>query len=662
MAAMKKSYFLILLVLTAFLLGCPAQVVVLPTPDKPKEVRVDKEQALFDKAEKHLSQDSHADALVFYKQYMQQFPDKPLSAKALLRMGSIYFELKDYDKAQAAFERLLNDHPKSDLLPEAKVTLLKINYKKGAYDLVVQEARTLLETTIPRFLDYQIYGIVGDSHLALGDAPLATYAYAMALDLAFEDDQTAVLAKFKETVRMLDVDATSALIEQVTSPEPYSYLFFHLGMRQIDEEKYEQALVTLTQFSDMFPNHENAQLARDMLAELEQRAIYQRHTIGCLLPLSGRYKAIGQKALRGIELAVYRFKQQNDLPELRLVVKDTAGDDETAREAVRALAQQKIAAVIGPVITAAVAAEEAQLQGLPIITLTQKENITNIGDFVFRHFITPRMQVRALAEYVTGKLRAKRIAILYPNDRYGRTFMNLFWDALLENEAQVVALEHYNPRHTDFAEPIKKLVGLHYPLPYFLKRKIKSATNRFEHDEEDAGDAFNNDIPIDDKKPEAIVDFDAVFIPDEPKTAGLIIPQLVYYDIAKTYFLGTNLWHSTKFIDMAHGYIKRAIIPDIFFARSKSPVVRAYVEDFKSVYGEDSGLIEAIAYDTAAILLSVISRPEVLFRSSIKGALQTLDTYNGVTGQTSFDETGEAKKSLYLLRVKRKQFFEIEPN
>lgn len=664
---MKKGYTLILLVLTTFLIGCPAKVVLPPTPEKPKipkEVKVEVEtgQPLFDEAEKYFSQDNHADALALYHQYMHQFPNRPLTAKALLRIGTIYMGFKEYAKAQVAFERLLDDHPRSALGLDAKLALLKIDYKKGAYEKVVDDARTLLKTALPRFLVYQIYEIVGDSHLALGDISSAVYAYSVALDLVFEDDQKAALARLKEVIRILDIDATSALLEQVTTREPYSYLLFHLGMQQIDEEKFEAALNTLAKFAEMFPDHENARLAGDMLAELEQRAIYQRHTIACLLPLSGRYKAIGQKALRGIELAVYRFRQRNDLPDLRLVVKDTAGDKETARAAVRALAQQRIAAIIGPLITATAAAEEAQQQGLPIITLTQKENITAIGDFVFRHFITPGMQVRALADYVTKDLRVKRIAILYPNDRYGRKFMHLFWDELLESGAKVVALEHYNPRHTDFIGPIKKLVGLHYPLPNFLKRKVVTGTSRFGHDEEDPGDTFDDDARNKNKAPEAIVDFDAVFIPDEPKSAGLIIPQLAYYDIQNVYLLGTNLWHSAKFIDMAGDYIKRAIIPDIFFAKSKSPAVHAYVEEFKSVYGQASGLIEAVAYDSAAILLDIISRKDVLFRNSIKEALQRLEGYNGVTGQTSFDENGEAQKLLYLLRVKRKRFLEIEPH
>lgn len=657
---MKKRYTIILLLFLAVLLGCPPKVVIPPTPEKPKVARPESGDALFEEAEKYYSQKKYDDALALFQQYLEQFPNQSLAAKALLRIGTIYLEFKKYGQAETVFGRLQTDYPKSPLVSDAKVAMLRIDYARGTYKKVLTEGQKLLESAIPRILVFRIYTLVGDSHMALGDVPSAVSAYSAALDVAFEDDQTAALAKLKGAINLLDIDATKVLLSQATSREPYSYLMFHLGVRQLEDEKYEAALKNLSDFITNFPNHEHARLARDMLAELEKKAVYQRHTIACLLPLSGRYKAIGQKAMRGIELAIYNFKQQNDLPDLRLVVKDTGGNNETARAAVQDLAQQKVAAIIGPIITAKAAAEEAQLHGLPIITLTQKEDITSIGDFVFRHFITPGMQVTALADYIVGDLRIKRVAILYPQDRYGQTFMHLFWDALLEKGATVAALESYDPRKTDFAEPIKKLVGLHYHLPWFLKSKITTALDRFSHDEEDPGDAFDDDAETEYDRPEAIVDFDAVFIPDSPKAAGLIIPQLLYYDIKNVYLLGTNLWHTPKFIEMAGDYIRRAIIPDVFFAHSESETVSKYVAQFKSLYGQDSGLIEAIAYDSASILLEIVNRPEVFFRNSIKETLKTLEPYNGVTGQTRFDENGEAQKSLYLLGVKRKRFFEIK--
>ena len=92
-----------------------------------------------------------------------------------------------------------------------------------------------------------------------------------------------------------------------------------------------------------------------------------------------------------------------------------------------------------------------------------------MGDYVFRNFITPGMQVKTLVSYAIKKLQLKRFAILYPDENYGKTFMNLFWDEVIALGGKVVGAEPYNINHTDFADPIKKLVGLNYDIPEDLK-------------------------------------------------------------------------------------------------------------------------------------------------------------------------------------------------
>jgi branched-chain amino acid transport system substrate-binding protein len=162
------------------------------------------------------------------------------------------------------------------------------------------------------------------------------------------------------------------------------------------------------------------------------------------------------------------------------------------------------------------------------------------------------------------------------------------------------------------------------------------------------------------EEPTPIVDFEAIFIPDAPKKAGLIIPQLVYYDVKDVLLLGTNLWHSDALINMAENYVQGAVMADGFFAESKSPIVRRFVEKFEETYQEEPGFIEAVAYDTAVLLFDVISKPHIRYRSEIKKALFNLIGFQGVTGTTRFDENGDAQKRLYLLTIKGKKFVELE--
>jgi ABC-type branched-subunit amino acid transport system substrate-binding protein len=326
-----------------------------------------------------------------------------------------------------------------------------------------------------------------------------------------------------------------------------------------------------------------------------------------------------------------------------------------------------VAAIIGPIVTSEVAAREAQEMGIPIITLTQKDNIPEIGDKVFRNFITPKMQVQSLTSFAVESLGLFRFAILYPDETYGNTFMNLFWDQLLEAGGQVVAVESYKPDQTDFSDSIRKLVGLYYEIPEDLKPEEEVLADDLEQQTDDNVDQASGETrqrsargEDEDEKPQAIVDFDAIFIPDSPGKAGLIVPQLAYYDIKDVYILGTNLWHSDSLIEIASQYVQGAVMPDGFFADSPSPRVQKFVQEFEETYQETPDFIEAIVYDTAMILFNVASQEQIRYRSEIRDALLNLDNFPGITGLTRFDENGDARKKLYLLRVKGKKFVELE--
>ena len=244
--------------------------------------------------------------------------------------------------------------------------------------------------------------------------------------------------------------------------------------------------------------------------------------------------------------------------------------------------------------------------------------------------------MKVLATYVVRELGLKRFAILYPDENYGRTFMNLFWDELIAQGALVVGVESYGSTVTDFADQINKLVGRYYTVPRDLRDK---------------------NIPYNPKTP--IIDFDAIFIPDAPKQAGLVIPQLAYYDVKDIYLLGTNLWHSSVLIKMARQFVQGAVMPDGFFAESTATNVENFVGTFAETFGRQPEFIEAVAYDSAMILFQLVARPEVKFRSALRDALRTVKKFNGVTSFTSFDENGVGLNDLYLLRIEGDGFVEL---
>ena len=283
--------------------------------------------------------------------------------------------------------------------------------------------------------------------------------YARAQEFASGREVEAIGEKFREAIAQLDSEDVAILIKHPDESLPMDFLLFQLGLNYAMEERYDDALTVLNQFVETYPDHQNRILAESLIDEIKKNAFFQRYTIGCLLPLSGPYQTFGLKALKGIELAQAQFSSQSGNPPLNIIIKDTGADPDKTIAALEELYRDQVAAIIGPIVTSEIAAREAQQMGIPIITLTQKDNIPEIGDKVFRNFITPKMQVQTLTSFAVESLGLFRFAILYPDETYGITFMNLFWDQLIETGGQVVAVESYKPDQTDFQTPSKSWWG-----------------------------------------------------------------------------------------------------------------------------------------------------------------------------------------------------------
>jgi ABC-type branched-subunit amino acid transport system substrate-binding protein len=86
------------------------------------------------------------------------------------------------------------------------------------------------------------------------------------------------------------------------------------------------------------------------------------------------------------------------------------------------------------------------------------------------------------------------------------------------------------------------------------------------------------------------------------------------------------------------------------------------VAAFEAVYGRAPGFIEAIAYDSARIMLNAMLDPNVWLRAGIRHTLMKAVPVEGVTGKVTFDGTGEPVKDLVLLQIEGSGFIEIDPS
>jgi len=360
--------------------------------------------------------------------------------------------------------------------------------------------------------------------------------------------------------------------------------------------------------------------------------------IACLLPLAGPFAIYGQEVLSGIQLGL---GVQDGFPdkthqELEILVRDTQGDPDEAASQVEALAENKnVLAIIGPLASksATAAAQKAQQLGIPIITLTQKEGITNEGDMVFRNFLTPAREVDEVASKAAGGMGLRRFGILYPDNAYGRYLMNMFWDRVEELGGMITAVESYRPNQTDVGAEIKKMVGLYYP-------RLDPS-------------------PLPDAKPQPIVDFDAVFIPDTAEQVALIAPQFPFQGAFNVRLLGSSLWQSKELLRTAGDYLQGAVFPSAFFSEADSESVKAFVSRYREEYGSDPGVLAATGYDTILFMRSLFRKSAIRTKEDLLKALKGAQGFYGVTGHIAFDQNREVLRRPVLLSIQGRKIIPL---
>lgn len=681
------SYFRRFWVL-AFLLafwGCMSHTQM---PSQVPGAAMDADDIFFQKGETLLSQGQAEDALGEYSRYLGRFPQGRHAALALLRIGAIYQERGALGPAQAFYRSLIEKFPDADESKQARLALIDILIKENR----LSEAGELAAGTLALDLDESqrrglLERLVNLSRSTQDAAHTALYAYLLYKSLSPPQNET-WYKLLLETIKEVDAADIAALWDHIDDRQIRSDLMYRYAAMQVVAENYDDAMDLLMAFVTIFPEHPYVAEAQGLIENLDQRLRFTPNTIGCLLPLSGAYETYGQRALNAVEMALSLQQTTDRALPIKLVVKDTASDDIRAAAAVRELAQAGVGAIIGPMATALAAAHEAQRLNIPIVTFTQKPEITATGDFVFRHFITPHNQVKTLVEYFVGELGLRKFAVMYPREVYGETFLNLFWEEVIRQGGNMVGAESYVTGQTDFAETIKKLTGTYYSIPSDLEVKplveveerpyysegslsadsledmLPDPVNRltglfFQDPDQDRIKGPKTGRRSKDDTEAPIVDFDVLFIPDAPNATGLILPQLAYHDVRNIYTVGTNLWHSQQLIDMTHKYAQNAVMVDGFYKDSESGTVRRFVENYRTIYGSDPGVVEAFAFDTANLLFQLIVQPDIRWRHELRNAMCQLYSTDGVTGATAFAPDGEAIKRLTLLRIKGDRFVEI---
>lgn len=538
------------------------------------------------------------------KKLLEQDRTSDISDDALLLIGRIEFRRKQYATAFNYFKGVFEGSFSSPREAEARIL--------GVQSLIAQnkdsQAESLIQSSLKIKMEPKERAYLLEAYVPLllkKDAQIATFE-ALAY-LTQHHPNSSSREKYKSLAQdfidsRLSQDELKDVAEDAEVGDLRIEAMYKLAMNLVHEDKMDQAKYYFNRVASGAPDSYLGKQAFNMVKQLEARAIVEPKTVGVVLPLSGSYVSIGEQTLKGIQMAL-GISGSKSAYNIRLVIEDSKGTAEDSANAVENLVlKHHVMAIIGGLSAKNVVAEATKAQdlGVPFIALSQKPDLTKIGPFIYNSSITPRLQVEHLVSYAMDKLGFKRFAVLYPNDRYGIEFANLYWDEVLRRGGTLVAAQTYAPGETDFNAHIKKMVGTYYI--------------------EDRSDEYSkilrewkkNNKSTRKKPPETllppIVNFDVLFVPDDLKALGQIAPMLAFNDVNTVTLLGTNLWNSPEFVKRAQNFAEKSVFVDSHLATSENYTNSNFFKGYREFYKDRPGSFALTGYDAGTLVLSSLKQ------------------------------------------------------
>jgi len=620
----------------------------------------------------------------------------PMDAKKEFNKAQIEIAAGADKKAIPRLKAIIAKYPNSDVSDDATIQLAKIYTKQNQHELAYKTYMSLVESDV--FSQNEGEALLGaskalhklgrlDESSALSARGLKIPGLSENLRLEFFKHRFAVLSAIGDRLEALralsyiynkepkpeirnnaqargneiiNYYLQEKELERVVGDSSFGFVraqaAFRLGLLKLRNKDFDGARSSFARAADWGQGTPVQPQAENYLAQVDSRRRVDPYSIGTVLPLTGRHAQVAHKTLRGLQLGLGVYGP--DRSNFKLAVVDSEGNPEGARRAVeRLVTEDSVIAVVGSLLSreATAVASKTEELGVPSIALSQKAGLTEGGTYIFRNAVTSAMQVRELVRLAMEQLGLKRFAILYPNDTYGVEYANLFWDEVLARGGTIAGAQIYNPSETDFRGPIKRLVGT-----YYVEDRRIEYQNRLRDWYRKQKKISTRSSPPDDILP-AIVDFDALFIPDTPKALGQIAPMLVYQGVTNTRLLGTNIWNSSELVRRGERHVENAVFVDTNIVNDPAFKASKFFSDFVKTYGEEPGLFEAQGYEAGVMLRQTISGGE-RSRVGLAEGLNRMRQFQGVGGMLSMNEQRELTRPLTPFIVKGAEIVTWNPN
>jgi tetratricopeptide (TPR) repeat protein len=369
------------------------------TPVAPREA-----EDLYSQAEETYRAGKVPNAIGLWERVIKKYPGTAVAAKSLNRIGEIYLAQGRYDMAAEYLDYLVYSYPAWDGITSARLNQLRLLSQTGKKKQVMKEAVPLWEQSAAH----------PDVRFGLAELMIEIYGSENDLETAFDWSSSGFSAaqtqeqKNSLTKQTKDIlgGADEGLIKKLYKRNPSGFMKVFLDLRYAEiriakgqgEQVQEQLRSVLTQN----PDHP---LSGDIQATIRKTKVagaaipLNPDKIGVMVPLNGPNSKYGDMVIRGLNLAVSNWKDAHPGDKITLVIKDAGSEAGVAARAYKELvANAGVLAIVGPLGTQAnkTVVPLANRDGIPLLSLAQKEQDGTDSSFVLNVFIDSRDLVNTL--------------------------------------------------------------------------------------------------------------------------------------------------------------------------------------------------------------------------------------------------------------------------
>ncbi len=334
--------------------------------------------------------------------------------------------------------------------------------------------------------------------------------------------------------------------------------------------------------------------------------------IGEYASMTGQTATFGQSVHAGAMLAIDEINKDGGVlgKQLDLHSEDDQSKTEDATAAVQKLINRdKVVALLGEVASSRSKAGGpiAQQAKIPMISpASTNEDVTKIGDYIFRICFIDPFQGNALASFAMKSLGAKRAAVLTDvKQDYSIGLANSFRETFRKNGGAIATEQSYSTGDKDFRAALTSI----------------RATNP-----------------------------DVIFVPGYYSEVSLIVRQARELGITVP-MLGGDGWDSPELTKGAEKEFANTYLSNHFSTEDPDPAVQNFVKKYREQHKADPDAMAALGYDAARILADAIKRAGSTDPAKLRNAIAATKDFDGVTGKITINGDRNAEKPITILKI-----------